>query len=63
MVEYLFVQAIHEDEDENLEDGVKTVTQMLGEGKEHLYPDILHLVMAEGVWTEGQCQHFKSSLY
>ena len=37
-----------------MESGVKLVTEILGQGKEHLYPSILQLVMADGVWTEGE---------
>ena len=49
----MYLQATHEDEDEEIEEGAKLVTQILGEGKAHLYPAILQLVMADGVWTEG----------
>ena len=49
----LVLQAIHEDEDENMEEGLKLVTSILGDAKSHLYPSILQLVMADGVWTEG----------
>lgn len=48
-------QAIHEDEDENMEQGVELVTSILGEEKSHLYPSILQLVMADGVFAEGIC--------
>jgi len=58
----LSFQAIHEDEDENIEEGVRLVSQILGKDKEHLYPSILQLVMADGVFTEGLssslCRHF-----
>ncbi|XP_013414231.1 serine/threonine-protein kinase Nek1 isoform X2 [Lingula anatina] len=49
---YQTVQAIHEDEDENIEDGQKIVTTILGHSKEHLYPKILQLVMADGAFVE-----------
>ncbi|KAI0242394.1 hypothetical protein LSAT2_013666 [Lamellibrachia satsuma] len=49
---YKTVQAIHEDEDENIEEGVHLISQILGKDKEHLYPSILQLVMADGVFTE-----------
>ena len=47
-------QAIHEDEDENMEQGVELVSSILGEEKSHLYPSILQLVMADGVFAEGE---------
>lgn len=47
-------QAIHEDEDENIEEGYKLVKHILGEEKAHLYPSILQLVMADGAFMEGQ---------
>ena len=52
---FLF-QAIHEDEDENMEDGSKIVTQILGENKSHLYTKILHLVISDSAYTEGRAQ-------
>jgi hypothetical protein len=48
------VQAIHEDEDENMEEGAHLVLNILGEEKSHLYPSILQLVMADGSFTEGE---------
>ena len=48
-------QAIHEDEDDNMEEGVQLVCTILGNEKEHLYPNILQLVMADGAFTEGLC--------
>ena len=47
------MQAIHEDEDENMEDGIQAVTKILGHDNMHLYPSILQLVMADGIFTEG----------
>jgi hypothetical protein len=47
------LQAIHEDEDDNMEDGIQLVCTILGHDKMHLYPSILQLVMADGVFTEG----------
>ncbi|XP_060075808.1 serine/threonine-protein kinase Nek1-like [Ylistrum balloti] len=49
---YKTVQALQEDEDENMEDGVAIVTKMLGKDKEHLYPKIFQLVMADSAFTE-----------
>lgn len=48
------IQAIHEDEDEAMEEGVRLVSGILGQDKLHLYPRILQLVMADGAWTEGR---------
>ena len=47
-------QAIHEDEDGNMEEGIKQITDILGEDNVHLYPSILQLVMADGAYTEGE---------
>ncbi|CAH1777895.1 unnamed protein product [Owenia fusiformis] len=49
---YKTVQAIHEDEDESLEECGKLVTKILGDGKEQYYTKILQLVMADGAYTE-----------
>ncbi|KAK3100216.1 hypothetical protein FSP39_016451 [Pinctada imbricata] len=50
---YKTVQALQEDEDENIEEGAKLVTKILGQEKEHLYPKIFQLVMADAAFTEG----------
>lgn len=47
-------QAIHEDEDENIEEGTVIVRDILGRNKQHLYTKILQLVMADGAYTEGE---------
>ncbi|XP_071481293.1 serine/threonine-protein kinase Nek1-like [Diadema antillarum] len=49
---YKSIQAMHEDEDENIEEGTKRVNDILGEGKGQLYTKILQLVMADGAYTE-----------
>ncbi|KAJ8028171.1 Serine/threonine-protein kinase Nek1 [Holothuria leucospilota] len=49
---YRAVQAIHEDEDENIEEGTRIVSDILGKSKQHLYTKILQLVMADGAYTE-----------
>ncbi|XP_019621504.1 PREDICTED: serine/threonine-protein kinase Nek1-like isoform X1 [Branchiostoma belcheri] len=49
---YKAIQAFHEDEDENMDDGPKVVGQILGKEKEYLYPKILQLVMADGAYCE-----------
>lgn len=60
-------QAIHEDEDETIDQGSSLVLSILGTEHQHLYPNILHLVMADGAYQEGwwtsrfrvpvKCQH------
>eukprot|EP00057_Strongylocentrotus_purpuratus_P002163 XP_003723963.1 PREDICTED: serine/threonine-protein kinase Nek1 [Strongylocentrotus purpuratus] len=49
---YKSIQAMHEDEDENIEEGTKRVSTILGEGKGQVYTKILQLVMADGAYTE-----------
>ncbi|XP_062603660.1 serine/threonine-protein kinase Nek1-like [Saccostrea cucullata] len=49
---YKTVQALQEDEDENIEEGAKLVTKILGKEKEHLYPKVFQLVMADAAFTE-----------
>uniref|UniRef100_A0A4W3JHK1 non-specific serine/threonine protein kinase n=1 Tax=Callorhinchus milii TaxID=7868 RepID=A0A4W3JHK1_CALMI len=51
---YNKIKAIHEDEDENIDIGSTIVYGILGPQFEHLYPKILHLVMADGVYQEGK---------
>uniref|UniRef100_A0A5F8HI69 non-specific serine/threonine protein kinase n=1 Tax=Monodelphis domestica TaxID=13616 RepID=A0A5F8HI69_MONDO len=47
------IKAIHEDEDENIEICSTIVQNVLGSEHKHLYPKILHLVMADGAYQEG----------
>ncbi|XP_033631627.1 serine/threonine-protein kinase Nek1-like isoform X2 [Asterias rubens] len=49
---YKSIQAIHEDEDEDIEQGTKVIGSILAEDQEHLYTKILQLVMADGAYTE-----------
>uniref|UniRef100_A0A3B3DN48 non-specific serine/threonine protein kinase n=1 Tax=Oryzias melastigma TaxID=30732 RepID=A0A3B3DN48_ORYME len=49
---YNKIKAIHEDEDENIELGSSLVLSILGTEHQHLYPNILHLVMADGAYQE-----------
>ncbi|XP_038057121.1 serine/threonine-protein kinase Nek1-like isoform X3 [Patiria miniata] len=49
---YKSIQAIHEDEDEDIEQGTKVIGSILGKEQEHLYTKILQLVMADGAYTE-----------
>lgn len=53
MVSLLAFKAIHEDEDENIDLGSSLVLSILGTEHQHLYPNILHLVMADGAYQEG----------
>uniref|UniRef100_A0A3B4AE66 non-specific serine/threonine protein kinase n=1 Tax=Periophthalmus magnuspinnatus TaxID=409849 RepID=A0A3B4AE66_9GOBI len=49
---YNKIKAIHEDEDENIDLGSSLVLNILGTDHQHLYPNILHLVMADGAYQE-----------
>ncbi|XP_018588652.1 serine/threonine-protein kinase Nek1 isoform X4 [Scleropages formosus] len=49
---YNKIKAIHEDEDENIELGSSLLQSVLGREHQHLYPKILHLVMADGAYQE-----------
>ncbi|XP_072534800.1 serine/threonine-protein kinase Nek1 isoform X3 [Salminus brasiliensis] len=49
---YNKIKAIHEDEDENIDMGSGMVQSILGTKHQHLYPKILHLVMADGAYQE-----------
>ncbi|XP_039607094.1 serine/threonine-protein kinase Nek1 isoform X2 [Polypterus senegalus] len=49
---YNKIKAIHEDEDENIDIGSSIVKSILGNEHLHLYPKILHLVMADGAYQE-----------
>ena len=50
---YIF-KALQEDEDENMEEGARIATELLGKDKEHLYPKIFQLVMADAAFTDGR---------
>ncbi|XP_034738590.1 serine/threonine-protein kinase Nek1 isoform X4 [Etheostoma cragini] len=49
---YNKIKAMHEDEDENIDLGSSFVLSILGTEHQHLYPNILHLVMADGAYQE-----------
>ncbi|XP_060569849.1 serine/threonine-protein kinase Nek1-like isoform X2 [Ruditapes philippinarum] len=49
---YKTVQALQEDEDENMEEGARIAQDLLGEEKVHLYPKIFQLVMADAAFTD-----------
>ncbi|NXF36601.1 NEK1 kinase, partial [Nyctibius bracteatus] len=50
---YEKIKAIHEDEDENIDICSTIVHTILGNEHKHLYAKILHLVMADGAYQEG----------
>ncbi|NXE74301.1 NEK1 kinase, partial [Cochlearius cochlearius] len=50
---YEKIKAIHEDEDENIDICSTIVQSVLGNEHKHLYAKILHLVMADGAYQEG----------
>uniref|UniRef100_A0A8C3JU50 non-specific serine/threonine protein kinase n=1 Tax=Calidris pygmaea TaxID=425635 RepID=A0A8C3JU50_9CHAR len=50
---YEKIKAIHEDEDENIDTCSTIVQTILGNEHKHLYAKILHLVMADGAYQEG----------
>uniref|UniRef100_A0A8C5BCH7 non-specific serine/threonine protein kinase n=1 Tax=Gadus morhua TaxID=8049 RepID=A0A8C5BCH7_GADMO len=54
---YNKIKAIHEDEEESIELGSSLVLSILGTQHQHLYPNILHLVMADGAYQEGGSSH------
>lgn len=50
---YISVQSVQENEDEDADVGsTSEISEMLGD-KEHLYPKILYLVMADTAYSEG----------
>ena len=49
-----YVQALQEDEDENMEEGARIAQELLGQEKVHLYPKIFQLVMADAAFTDGE---------
>uniref|UniRef100_G3URD7 non-specific serine/threonine protein kinase n=1 Tax=Meleagris gallopavo TaxID=9103 RepID=G3URD7_MELGA len=50
---YNKIKAIHEDEDENIDICSSIVQTILGNEHKHLYAKVLHLVMADGAYQEG----------
>ncbi|NXP78839.1 NEK1 kinase, partial [Ramphastos sulfuratus] len=50
---YEKIKVIHEDEDENIDICSTIVQTVLGNEHKHLYAKILHLVMADGAYQEG----------
>ncbi|CAN0053589.1 unnamed protein product [Bubo scandiacus] len=58
---YEKIKAIHEDEDENIDICSTIVQTILGNEHKHLYAKILHLVMADGAYQEGETTPFQNS--
>lgn len=54
--EALFLlKAVQENEDDSAEiESTSEINELLGD-KEHLYPKILYLVIADSAYSEGQC--------
>lgn len=54
--EALFLlKAVQENEDDSAEiESTSEISELLGD-KEHLYPKILYLVIADSAYSEGQC--------
>nr|XP_057929832.1 serine/threonine-protein kinase Nek1 isoform X2 [Doryrhamphus excisus] len=50
---YNKIKAIRDDEDDNIDLGSGLAFSILGTEHQHLYPNILHLVMADGAYQEG----------
>ncbi|XP_077441349.1 serine/threonine-protein kinase Nek1 isoform X14 [Vanacampus margaritifer] len=50
---YNKIKAIRDDEDDNIDLGSSLALSILGNEHQHLYPNILHLVMADGAYQEG----------
>ncbi|KAK6173374.1 hypothetical protein SNE40_016840 [Patella caerulea] len=49
---YKAIQALQEDEDENVEEGTKIAIEILGKENEKYYPKIFQLVMSDTAFTE-----------
>ncbi|XP_071951524.1 uncharacterized protein [Antedon mediterranea] len=60
---YKSIQAIHEDEDENIEEGTQIANKLLGKEKTHLYPKIFQLVMADSAFTESKFSNLIQHLF
>ncbi|XP_061540126.1 serine/threonine-protein kinase Nek1 isoform X2 [Phycodurus eques] len=50
---YNKIKAIRDDDDDNIDLGSGLAFSILGTEHQHLYPNILHLVMADGVYQEA----------
>lgn len=60
---FSFFKASHEDEDESIDLGSGLVLNILGTEHQHLYPNILHLVMADGAYQEGRWRFLHDSSF
>ncbi|XP_052793633.1 serine/threonine-protein kinase Nek1-like isoform X2 [Mya arenaria] len=49
---YKTIQALQEDEDENMEEGARIAQDLLGPSHIHLYPKVFQLVMADAAFTD-----------
>ncbi|XP_077572533.1 serine/threonine-protein kinase Nek1 isoform X4 [Stigmatopora nigra] len=56
---YNKIKAIRDDEDDNIDLGTSLAFRILGNEHQHLYPNILHLVVADGAYQEGNNLPFK----
>ncbi|XP_077389543.1 serine/threonine-protein kinase Nek1 isoform X2 [Festucalex cinctus] len=56
---YNKIKAIRDDEDDNIDLGSSLAFSILGTEHQHLYPNILHLVMADGAYQEGNDKCFE----
>ncbi|XP_077450817.1 serine/threonine-protein kinase Nek1 isoform X17 [Stigmatopora argus] len=56
---YNRIKAIRDDEDDNIDLGTSLAFSILGNEHQHLYPNILHLVVADGAYQEGNDLPFK----
>lgn len=52
MKAYKYIQAIHEDENDEIKDCERRIRAILGDKHDKLYPRILQLVMADGAYCE-----------
>nr|XP_039265484.1 serine/threonine-protein kinase Nek1-like [Styela clava] len=52
MKAYKYIQAIHEDENDEMKDCERRIRAILGDKHDRLYPRILQLVMADGAYCE-----------
>ncbi|XP_057696978.1 serine/threonine-protein kinase Nek1 isoform X3 [Corythoichthys intestinalis] len=58
---YNKIKAIRDDEDDNIDVGTSLAFSILGSEHQHLYPNILHLVMGDGAYQEGNDQPWSQS--
>ncbi|XP_019724254.1 serine/threonine-protein kinase Nek1 isoform X2 [Hippocampus comes] len=56
---YNKIKAIRDADDDNIDLGSSLAFSILGNEHQHLYPNILHLVMADGAYQEGNDKRFE----